>query len=207
MSRQPKAGFEAQTIAANGASAGMVERVRDLAEANGETLSAAQRHFVIELAKGCNQSEAARRAGYSAATASSQASQLIRLPKVKRFYETLLARPIGAILPTREEHVASLAELRELAKDQKNLGAAVKAEELIGRVCGYYIERSENMDLSKIAQSLTPERQLELVRHALKRIEDLTGQKLQLPAQPSAGQSIMANAPAQTTQEPQECQE
>ena len=42
---------------------------------------------------------------------------------------------------TKDQHFQELGELREMAKVSKNVNAAVRAEELRGKVAGFYIDR------------------------------------------------------------------
>ena len=42
---------------------------------------------------------------------------------------------------TKDQHFQELGELREMAKETKNVNAAVRAEELRGKVAGLYIDR------------------------------------------------------------------
>jgi hypothetical protein len=47
----------------------------------------------------------------------------------------------GIASRTREQHIAKLAELGAIAVETGNVGAAVQAEQLIGKVEGHYTER------------------------------------------------------------------
>jgi hypothetical protein len=47
-------------------------------------------------------------------------------------------------LVTLESHVGELARLRGVAEHEGQIAAAIKAEELRGKVCGLYVERTEH---------------------------------------------------------------
>lgn len=48
---------------------------------------------------------------------------------------------VGIATRSREQHIHNLAELRQIAIETGNVGAAVQAEQLIGKVEGHYTER------------------------------------------------------------------
>lgn len=45
---------------------------------------------------------------------------------------------------TPDTHLAKLAELRDAAQSDKQYAAAIKGEELRGRVAGFYVEKTEH---------------------------------------------------------------
>jgi hypothetical protein len=50
---------------------------------------------------------------------------------------------IGKFSRTREQHIARLDRLQQIAIDSGNIGAAVQAEQLIGKVEGHHTDRIE----------------------------------------------------------------
>lgn len=97
--------------------------------------------FAQYLAKGMTGDEAYQRAGYKPNR--NNASRL-------RANESIQARvaelqDVGAQRAemTVEEHVRKLEEMRQKALKSGQLSAAIRAEELQGKVAGHYIERHE----------------------------------------------------------------
>lgn len=104
--------------------------------------------FAAGLAQGLSQSEAYRRAfpksqAWKDATVWRKASLLAAVGEVKARLAEIQAAAAERCLVTLETHVAELARLRQKAEDEGQLAAAIKAEELRGKVCGLYVERTE----------------------------------------------------------------
>ena|GEM_PF-340241 len=120
-----------------------------------------QRKFVAYLADGLSGTEAAVKAGYSARTAASQASELLRNPKVsayrKEFMKTVLERlcltpeSIAVRLYEVYERCMSKTPVLEYDRDAKehvpsgewqfDSRGAVRVLELLGRNAGMFAER------------------------------------------------------------------
>ena len=92
------------------------------------------------------QTECARQAGYSEATASITASLLLNGKRYPKVVEAVLARR-AELEKTHEvklnKHVQELARLREKSLSEKSYSAAVNAERLRGQAAGLYIDRKE----------------------------------------------------------------
>lgn len=106
-------------------------------------LTPKQDAFCHEYIKDSNGKQAAIRAGYTGASAEVEASRLLRIPKVKARVEELRKPIQEAALLTLEDHVKELALLRDMAKDEKQIGAAITAETNRGKAVGLYVERTK----------------------------------------------------------------
>jgi hypothetical protein len=93
-----------------------------------------------------NGTKAAIAAGYSPKGAHVRASQLLRLGKVKKRIERLTRRHEV----TAERVLTRLDNLSLKAEESGNFPAAVKAEELLGKALGLFVDRSVsvNVDLN-----------------------------------------------------------
>jgi phage terminase small subunit len=98
--------------------------------------------FAQELARGKSQRQAAIDAGYSPTSASVQGARLFAKAKVKQRVAQLQMSKLYDVEAARADHIGQLVELRELAKGKGQISAAIKAEELRGRVLGLYVEQS-----------------------------------------------------------------
>ena len=111
-----------------------------------QDLNPKQRKFVREYLKGENATEAAVRAGYTKNrnAAKRQGSVLLNHNPLIRNY--LIDQEIKGQERERismETHLSSLHDLREEARDQGQLNAAITAEIHRGKVGGLYIDRRE----------------------------------------------------------------
>ena len=111
-----------------------------------QDLNPKQRKFVREYIKGENATEAAVRAGYTKNrnAAKRQGSVLLNHNPLIRNY--LIDQEIKGQERERismESHLSSLHDLREEARDQGQLNAAITAEIHRGKVGGLYIDRQE----------------------------------------------------------------
>ena len=90
-----------------------------------------------------NGTKAAIAAGYSPSGAHVEASRLLRNPKIKEKIEKLVRRhEISA-----ERVLTRLDNLSSKAEEAGNYPAAVRAEELIGKSLGMWVDRSVNVNL------------------------------------------------------------
>jgi len=107
-------------------------------------LTLKQRKFAAEYIKTGNGTQAALKAGYANGkpeNAAVQASENLRKPKVRRHIERIAKRwDISA-----ERVLGRLDNLSAKAEEEGQLGAAIKAEELIGKSLGMWVERSLNV--------------------------------------------------------------
>ena len=97
----------------------------------------------VETGKG---SEAYRRAykprRMTAKSVHEKASHILADGKVQARVAELRERAAGEAVFGLVEHLAELARLKQLAEADKNFPAAVRAEELRGKVAGFYVERT-----------------------------------------------------------------
>jgi hypothetical protein len=105
--------------------------------------------FAAGLAAGMTQAAAYRQAfpkslQWKDATVWRKASLLAGNGEVQARVCDLQVQTADAALVTRVEHVAELARLRRLAEVGGQYAAAIKAEELRGKVCGLYVEKLEH---------------------------------------------------------------
>ena len=107
-------------------------------------LTLKQRKFAAEYVKTGNGTKAALAAGYgngNPGAAAARASENVRKRKVRQHIERIARRwDISA-----ERVLGRLDNLSAKAEEEGNFGAAVKAEELIGKSLGMWVERSLNV--------------------------------------------------------------
>ena len=112
-------------------------------------LTSQQEKFAQCVASGMNQSDAYR-AAYKVRPATKpmsvnqQASELMRNPDITSRVEEIRKPIVEDARITLREHLEELRELRELAKQENQLSAAIKAEESRGKACGHYKEQIEH---------------------------------------------------------------
>lgn len=93
----------------------------------------------------------------NAASIAVEASRLLANPKVSLIISMLRQAHFGDALVSRDKHLRELERLREIALNTGNVGAAVQAEQLRGKVEGHYIERFEDVtktDPSEVLKEL-----------------------------------------------------
>jgi phage terminase small subunit len=99
-----------------------------------------QQKFVEEYANTLNSAEAARRAGYSPKTAKEMGHENLTKPHVKAAVEAEIARLTVKITPDRVQR--RLDEISHEAQQSGQFGPAVRAEELLGKSIGMWIDQS-----------------------------------------------------------------
>ena len=107
-----------------------------------------QMKFVEGLAQGMTASEAYRNA-YDCSNSGQNtvwvaASRLKAHSSVALWIEALQAAGFTRIAVSRDDHLRELERLRNVAERSGNLGAAVQAEQLRGKVAGHYVEKIEH---------------------------------------------------------------
>ena len=105
--------------------------------------------FAQALASGMSQSDAYRNSyntkhGTKSDTINQSASRILARPHVSARVAELRAPIVEKVGITLENHIAELQSLKQLAKDAGNYAAAIKAEELRGKVCGLYVEKVQH---------------------------------------------------------------
>ena len=86
--------------------------------------------------------QAAIDSGYGIPGARTRASELMTRADIRDEIDVRLEEIRKKWLVTKDKHYQELGELRDMAKATKNVNAAVRAEELRGKVAGLYIDRS-----------------------------------------------------------------
>lgn len=79
--------------------------------------------------------------GFSPNGARTRASELMARDDIRKEIDKQLEEIRKKWLITKDKHYQELGELRDMAKETKNVNAAVRAEELRGKVAGLYIDR------------------------------------------------------------------
>jgi|TARA_Y100000294_G_C8414928_1_gene280358 phage terminase small subunit len=100
--------------------------------------------FIDQMVNHCGKKTATQAAidsGFGAKGARTRASELMGRDDIRNEIERKLdfVRQKWGI--TKDKHYQELGELRDMAKETKNVNAAVRAEELRGKVAGLYIDR------------------------------------------------------------------
>jgi phage terminase small subunit len=122
--------------------------------------------FVTEYVKDKNGAQAAIRAGYSPKTARAIASELLTIPDVAQEIAKRQERAAEKAEFTVAAHLAKLEELRNAAIDAGQLNAAIRAEELRGKVIGFYTERVEHSGTVSMSAEQREQSVLLLLRQA-----------------------------------------
>lgn len=105
--------------------------------------------FAAALARGLTKAAAYREAfpaslKWQDATVWRRASEMSSDRDVQGRVEDLQLKAAAANEVTMAQHIATLEELREEARAEKQFGPAIKAEELRGKASGLYIERLQH---------------------------------------------------------------
>lgn len=105
--------------------------------------------FAQAMARGVNQTNAAKEAGYPEGSAHVRASEIMRRPEVKARIEELKAKAetlaVKRVALSREVVLERLLAVAEMAVAAKNLTAANRAWELIGKELGMFVDRKMDM--------------------------------------------------------------
>ncbi len=109
------------------------------------------REYVIDVT---NQAAAAIRAGYSAKTAASQASRLLKNVNVAARVAELQSEAAERSEVTVDDVIAELVELRDGAKAAKQFGPAIRAEELRGKTLGMFVDTKRHETSEMTDESL-----------------------------------------------------
>jgi len=107
-------------------------------------------HFKGLRGEGITDAEVAARAGYSEKCAHAQAHRLLKNAEIQNEIEKGVKRMERATKISVEDHLEQLEGLRDKALAAGNIGAAVRAEELRGKVSGHYVDLTRDLsdDLS-----------------------------------------------------------
>ena len=104
-----------------------------------------EQKFIDQMVQFCGKKTATQIAidsGYNSAGARTRASELMARADIRDEIDLRLEEVRKKWLITKDLHYQELGELRDMAKETKNVNAAVRAEELRGKVAGLYIDRS-----------------------------------------------------------------
>jgi phage terminase small subunit len=133
-----------------------------------------QRHFVDAVAAGQSATEAAKAAGYSAASAHVRGCRLMKVKAVQDALAEKRAEIAEELELTREKVMRGLLEAVEIARLQADPGAMVKAWSELARMCGYYAPVKQQVDVSVSAKRMVD--QFEVMSDAeLLRLADQAG--------------------------------
>lgn len=141
------------------------KKTKPLESADLPELTEQQRQFVRGLLDGKSAADAYR-AAYSAENMGQnsiwvEASRLRSHPSISLWISAARRAELGHTRITLEQHIGRLDELRQIAIETGNVGAAVQAEQLIGKAQGHYTERydiqtHDPADLLKQIAQLSP---------------------------------------------------
>ena len=109
-------------------------------------LTQKQENFCLAYIETGNASEAYRKA-YNAErmkpeTVNNKAHVLLKKGEIRARLEELRTPATESAQITLEQHLSTLEELRELAKEEGKYGPAIQAEIARGKAAGLYVERS-----------------------------------------------------------------
>jgi hypothetical protein len=112
-------------------------------------LTGQQMEFVQGLLQGMTASDAYRKAydcsGMVNNTLWCEASKLRNDPRVAQWLDAAREAELGHSKVTLDQHIRRLDRLETIAVKTGNIGAAVQAEQLIGKALGHYVERFEDV--------------------------------------------------------------
>jgi len=100
--------------------------------------------FIEQMVQYCGKktaSQCAQDSGFGVRGARTRASELMAKPDIRNEINLKLAEIRERYSIDKNKHYQELGELRDLAKETKNINAAVAAERLRGMVAGFYIEK------------------------------------------------------------------
>ena len=100
--------------------------------------------FIDQMVAYCGKKTATQCAidsGFGVAGARTRASELMAKDSIRNEIERRLEETREKWGLTKDKHYQELGELRDMAKETKIVNAAVRAEELRGKVAGLYIDR------------------------------------------------------------------
>jgi hypothetical protein len=121
--------------------------IKDIALADHGLTMKRQAFVHAYLENGGNATDAYRRSHncekMSDAAIRVEACRLLRHPNITLTIESFRKSKIADTLLTLDEHMAELRDLRDVAKAGGHLSAAVKAEELRGKLRGFYVDKVE----------------------------------------------------------------
>jgi len=107
-------------------------------------LSPREIKFIDQMVQFCGKKTATQAAidsGFSVPGARTRASELMARPEIRNEIDLRLEELRQKWAVDKETHIKELWELKEMAKETKNVNAAVRAEELRGKCIGLYIDR------------------------------------------------------------------
>jgi len=110
-----------------------------------KTFNPREQKFIDQMVAYCGKktaSQAAIDSGYGIPGARTRATELMARADIRDEIDLRLEEIRKKWLVTKDQHYQELGELRDMAKATKNVNAAVRAEELRGKVAGLYIDRS-----------------------------------------------------------------
>ena len=130
-------------------------------------LTEKQELFCQAKAAGKNNKAAAIEAGFLPASASVTASRMMNNPAIVKRISALAKgeglshsvqlKLVESIADDRQAHIRRLAELSDMARSKGQTSAAIRAEELIGRCLGFYVEQSVALNVQQKVEDAKPE--------------------------------------------------
>jgi len=100
--------------------------------------------FIEQMVQYCGKKTATQCAidsGYGVRGARTRASELMAKTEIRNEIEFKLGEIREKYSIDKNKHFQELGELRDMAKATKNINSAVRAEELRGKVAGFYIDK------------------------------------------------------------------
>ena len=109
-----------------------------------KTITPKEQNFIDQMVSHYGKKTATQCAidsGFGVAGARTRATELMKRSDIRSEIDKRLEEIRKKWLITKDKHFQELGEIREMAKTSKNVNAAVRAEELRGKVAGLYIDR------------------------------------------------------------------
>lgn len=144
-------------------------------------LTEKQELFCQAKAAGKNNKAAAIDAGFLPASASVTASRMMNnaaivkrisaLAKGEGLSQSVQLKLVESIADDRQAHIRRLAELSDMARSKGQTSAAIRAEELIGRCLGFYVEQSVALNVQQKVEDAKPEEIRAALAEAMQRYQ------------------------------------
>jgi len=142
-------------------------------------LTEKQELFCQAKASGKGNKSAAIEAGFLPASAAVTASRMMNnaaivkrisaLAKGEGLSQAVQLKLVETIADDRQAHIRRLAELSDMARSKGQTSAAIRAEELIGRCLGFYVEQSVALNVQQKVEDAKPEEIREALAEAMER--------------------------------------
>lgn len=154
---------------------------------NGPLRDPRRERFCQLCATGIKRKEAYISAGYAKAGAASAAAALFKSPSVssrlKEISSKLEEMTFRPVTINRERVISRLDELSRASQAEGNYSAAIRAEELLGRHLGLFLDRTEHINWDGDPRKLSAAQLAKLTQYFEEAVEAAGGEEVILKGQ------------------------